>query len=204
MLMQILMLPLLGLLLVSCASTTLVNEWRDAEIQPAPYQRILVIGISDEEGTRRTFEDEFAARLASLGLTATPGHRLLPDTGQADERTLLDAVRDSGAQGVLMTRVVRMENRTEYVPGHMQFAPMPGYYGYYMNAWAFYQPPRMYRYQIALLETNLWDAESAALVWSGSTETFRPGNLQKELEELSGIVIGALSKQGLIAVKNNP
>lgn len=184
-------------LIAACASTTLVNQWRADDYRGGPFKNVLVIGISDQEGLRRTFEDVFTNRLRERGIDATAGYRLLPSTGKADERTLLEAVRDSGADGVLMSRVVDVDTRTHYAPAYLW--PTFGFYGYYETAWAYYEPPRLERYKIVTLETNLWDMESKSLVWSGTTRTFQPGDVGKEVMEFAGVIIGALERNSLVA-----
>ena len=185
-------------LIASCASTTLVNQWRASDYRGGPFGNILVIGISDQEGIRRTFEDVFADKLRERGVAAVPGHRQLPSTGKADEQTLLKAVRDSAADGVLMTRVVGVDTETRYIPGYIGMWPSPGFYGYYASAWAYYEPPRLEQYKIVTLETNLWDMRTKSLVWSGTTKTLQPGEVHKEVLELARVLIGALEQNGLI------
>jgi hypothetical protein len=206
--MSLLRLPtflLIGLwvLLASCASTQLVNEWQAPEYQGVGFHKILVIGISEEEGNRRTFEDVLARKLIEHGVEAMPGYRFLPKTDQAaDEQTLLAAVRDSGADAVLMTRLVRVKDEIRYTPGYssgyVDSFGRPGYYGYYRSAWSYYQPPRVDRYQVAVLETNLWDAKSQSLAWSGTTETFDPMDVGREVVEFSNLIVEALAEKGIV------
>ena len=170
-------------LIASCASTTLVNQWRASDYRGGPFGNILVIGISDQEGIRRTFEDMLADKLRERGVDATPGHRQLPRTGKAAEQTL---------QAVL-GEVDRKR------PGYIGMWPSPGFYGYYASAWAYYEPPRMEQYKIVTLETNLWDMRTKSLVWSGTTRIFQPGEVHKEVVELARVIIGALEQKGLIA-----
>ena len=185
-------------LIASCASTTtLVNQWRASDYRGGPFGNILVIGISDQEGTRRTFEDVLSDKLRERGVAAVPGHRQLPSTGKADEQTLLEAVRDSAADGVLMTRVVGVDTETRYTPGYIGMWPGPGFYGYYASAWA-YEPPRLEQYKIVTLESNLWDMQTKSLVWSGTARIFQPGEVHKEIVELARVIIAALEQNGLI------
>ncbi len=195
---RLLLLALVASLLQACSTSTLVNQWREPQMGTPRYAKVLVIGISDEEAARRTFEDVFSARLRARGLDARPGHEWLPRTGQADEQTLLESVRDSGAEAVLITRVVRVEDVTRYLPGPVGLYPMHRYHGYYMSAWAYFEAPRIHQYRVAVLETNLWAAASGRLVWSGSSETLDPRGNPREADELAGLIVGALAEQGLI------
>jgi hypothetical protein len=191
------------LALAACASTRLVNQWQAPEYGGAGFDKILVIGISEEAGNRRAFEDVMTRKLAERGVEAIPGYRVLPRTdAAADEPTLLDAVRDSGADAVLMTRLVRVKDEVVYTPGYasgyVDTVGRPGFYGYYRSAWSYYQPPRVDRYQVAILETNLWDADSQQLAWSATTETFDPMDVGREVGELADVIVGALAGAGVI------
>jgi hypothetical protein len=202
--LQPLLVAALALAVASCASTQLVNQWQAPEYRGAGFRKILVIGISEEAGNRRTFEDVMSRKLTSRGVEAFPGYRVLPRTdAAADEQTLLRAVRASGAEAVLMTRLVRVKDEVRYTPGYasgyVDTVGRPGYYGYYRSAWSYYQPPRVDRYQVAVLETNLWDAESQTLAWSGTTETFDPLDVGREVAEFADIIVGALADNGVIA-----
>jgi len=189
----------LPLLLTGCASTRLIDEWRQPGATDTFYRNLLVIGVSEEEAGRRGFEDRLSDALSGHGVRATPGYRLIRSTAAASQPELLDAVRDSGADAVLITRILRLEDRTEYTPGFMSLGPPPGLYGYYFSAWTYYQPPRIHHYRVTVLETNLWDAGSDELVWSGTVESYRSGLGGTDPAELSAIIVRSLARQGLIA-----
>jgi hypothetical protein len=60
-----------ALCLPSGASTRIVNQWRNADHASSPrFQTVLVIGVSAQQRIRRTFEDEFVARLRARGASA--------------------------------------------------------------------------------------------------------------------------------------
>ena len=59
--------------IIGCAtSTKIVNEWRNPDYSPPRFRKILVIAVSRNAGIRRTFEDEFAAKLKDAGVDAAP------------------------------------------------------------------------------------------------------------------------------------
>jgi len=183
-------------LLTSCTSTSLVNQWRAGDYRGGPFQRILVIGISDQEGLRRTFEDVFTIQLRQRGVAATPGYRLLSSTAKADERELLRKVHGAGFQGVLVTRVVAVDTRIYQSPGFLW--PNLGFYGHYRYFGAYYAVPRIEQYRVATLETNLWDTATRSLVWSGTNRIMQPRATRTEAMNLSATIIDALERNGLI------
>jgi hypothetical protein len=187
---------LLGTLLLvgaGCASTTLTSVWRDPSYKGAPLRRVLVMGISEETGIRRIFEDEFSAKLRSVGVEAVPSYTLIPRDGPAERAVLDAAIEKAGAQGVLITRLLRIERRTNYAPGYVWGVPAVGYYrnfhGYYSSAWVHYAPPQAYDYDIVALETNLWSPRQGELIWSGITESFAPSNVRQSTREFADVII---------------
>ena len=189
-------------LAAGCSSTKLVNQWENPEYVPAHFNRILVIGVSRQPGLRRTFEDTFVARLKAEGVDAVPSYRLIPEDGPVPEARLQEAVRQANADGVLMTRLIRVEKKTEVSPGY--YAPAPaigfGFYPWYSGAWlGYYEPPRVYRYDVYISETSLYDVRRNQLVWSGTVQTRSPSDLNKEIRRYVDTVIDALKKEQVLA-----
>lgn len=185
-----------------CASTKLTSVWHDPSYTGTVFSRVLVMGVSQETGIRRIFEDEFAAKLKSVGVVATPSYTLIPQDGPADRATLDAAIAKSGAQGVLVTRLLKVERHTQYSPGSVMAVPAVGYHrnfhGYYSSAWVHYAAPQRYEYEIVVLETNLWRPQEGQLIWSGMTESFAPSDVRRATQEFADVIIKALRERRLI------
>jgi hypothetical protein len=128
-----------------CATTTkIVNQWVNPDYGSPRFTRIIVIGVSKQPSIRRTFEDEFVAKLKAAGMDAVPSYRYIPEDGQVEETRLQEAVKRANADGIIITRLVRVERKTEVSPGFYQPAPAVtfGYYGGYSDAWLGYYEPR--------------------------------------------------------------
>jgi hypothetical protein len=189
----------LALGLGACTSTRIVNQWRNPEYAAPRFQRILVVGISKQPSIRRTFEDEFVARLVDTGVDAAPSYRFLTEEGQVDEARLRQAVEQAGADGVIITRLVRVDRQTRVSPG--LYHPVPfGLYHAYSSAWlGYYEPPTVYQYDVYTLETTLHDARTNALVWTGTLQAREPGDVGREIRRYVGTVIEALKDSKILA-----
>ena len=185
-----------------CASTQLTNVWRDPSYTGGVLKSILVMGVSQEAGVRRIFEDEFAAKLNGVGVHAVASYLLIPQDGPADRPTLDAAIAKAGADGVLITRLLRVERHSQYAPGSVIAVPAVGYrrnfHGYYSSTWVQYAPPQRFDYDIVVLETNLWQPKKDELVWSGTTESFAPSDVRQATQEFADVIIKALREQKLI------
>jgi hypothetical protein len=191
---------LLGALgLAGCASTSLTDQWTSPEFAGPPLKKLMVVGVSTQPGPRRIFEDEFAAALKAAGVDAVASYTKITQDGQADQAVLEQAVKDLGAEGVLVTRLVKTEQRTQVTPGYYRPVPTVGFYGWYSSAWVgYYEPPAVYQYDVVIAETSVYHIGEGELVWSGTTETFAPQNVRKETQGFAKVIIGALKKQGVI------
>jgi hypothetical protein len=139
-------------------------------------------------------EDVLVARIQAAGVEAVPAWRYLPAEGQADESAFNAAVVASGADGLLMVRLLGIDTQTNvstaFVPG-----PGFGWYGFY-SGW--YAVPQVMQYQIAVVETTLFDVKSRRLVWSGTSETINPTSVQKDAPGFADLIVVALQKGGLL------
>jgi hypothetical protein len=195
----LLLLMLLGALLAGCASTSLVNEWKSPEFAGPRLRKVMLVGVSTQPSVRRVFEDEFASRLKAAGVDAVPSYTVIPEDGRAEKEVLEKAVQELGADGVLVTRLVNTQQRTQISPGFYYPAPALGFYGWYSSAWmGYYEPPAIYQYDVVTAETSLYSPPQSQLVWSGTTETLAPTNVKKETTGFAAIIIEALRKQGII------
>jgi hypothetical protein len=184
--------------LTACAaSTKIVNQWVNPDYTSPRFRKIMVIGVSKQPSIRRTFEDEFVKQLKVAGVEAVPSYLYIPEDGQVDEGRLQEAVKRANADAVIITRLVRVEKKTEMSPGFYQPGPF-GFYGGYSAAWlGYYEPPRIYQYDVYISETSLYDMNQ--LVWAGTVETTDPGDINKEIERYVDTVIDALKSKKLLA-----
>jgi hypothetical protein len=194
---------LLAVLVVAgCATTTLQSTWSDPAFTGGPFKKLFVMGLSARNVTaRRVFEDIMVSKLQAAGVEAVPAYQFLNEDGPAGEQSLQAAVAQSGADAVMMERLLGVDTRTNYstmmVPGPA-LGPGMGWYGPY-SGW--YAVPQVSQYQIAMAETTLYDAKSRQLVWTATSQTFNPTSVQQEAPGLADAVIGGLRQRGLIAGK---
>jgi hypothetical protein len=196
--LRILVLALAAALgLTACAaSTKIVNQWVSPDYTSPRFRKIMVIGVSKQASIRRTFEDEFVTQLKAAGVEAVPSYLYIPEDDQVDESHLQAAVKQAGADAVIITRLVRVEKKTEVSPGFYQPAPF-GFYGGYSAAWrGYYEPPRVYQYDVYISETSLYDMNQ--LVWAGTVETTAPDDINKEIQRYVNTVIDALKSKNLL------
>jgi hypothetical protein len=152
---------------------------------------VFVLGQSARDVTaRRVLEDVLVAKLQATGVEAVPAWRYLPSDGQADEATFAAAIAASGADALLMVRLLGIDTQTNVSP---MWAPSPGF-GWYRVYSGWYAVPQVTQYQIAIVETTLFDTQARRLVWSGTSETFNPTSVQKDAPGFAELIVSSLQK----------
>jgi hypothetical protein len=184
-----------ALSVAGCASTTMQSTWRDPGYTGGSFRKIFVLGQSARDVTaRRVLEDVLVARIQGTGTEAVPAWRYLPTDAQAEEPTFNAAVGASGADGMLMVRLLGVDTQTNVstllVPG-----PGYGWYGFY-SGW--YAVPQVTQYQVAIVETTLFDVKTRRIVWSGTSETFNPTSVQKDAPGFAALIVGSLQTGGFL------
>jgi hypothetical protein len=183
------------------ARTTLSSVWSAQEIPPEPMGSVLVIGIGTTETARRQYEDHFATELEKRGVRATASYRALPEEGRIARSDLARVVRGGGYEGVVITRLLKVDREETYVPPQtsMSMGYGGGWYGYYGSAWGInYSPGYVQTTTIVRLETRLYDAREDELVWSAHSDTFQPSDVDDVIESVTKKVVGRLAEDGWI------
>ena len=163
--------------LASCAATTqLTSSWSDPAAANRGFKKIAVVGATPKSATRRMYEDDFVANLATRGITGVQSYTFAGE-GQIDKDAAIARLKDMGVDGVIVTRLVDKETvQTYYPPTYSSVAaPAPyygGWYGYYSMGYSYQSSPGyVAEDHVFRIETNVYDLQNDKLVWSGLTET---------------------------------
>lgn len=193
----------LSLFAAGCGTTTTIPlAWTDPAYTGGALDRILVIGVGENDGTRRVFEDHFAELLTQRGNQATASYTVLPNTARLSEGAIREVLEGGGYDGALVTRLIGSDEQTTYVPPRTYTVPRRyygGYYGYYNMAWDVVHEPGYYKTNtVVRLETNLYDVASKTLVWSGQSDTMNPRSDADTIRSATAAVAKRLAGDGLI------
>ena len=175
--------------ITSCASTKITSVWMDQDKAGTSFNDILVIGIAEEEHNRRLFEEQFTAQLKTAGVESEVSYKILPEGTSITRDTVTAAIAS-------------VEEETVYRQ-NMDYRPAYGYsygmYNYYPSVHSYVHQPGYYTtHDVVKLETNLYEVESAELVWSAQSRSFAPESAKEVIDELVKLVIKDLKEKGLI------
>jgi hypothetical protein len=186
-------------LLASCATSRLVSQQSNPDYVGKPFKSIMVVAVTSDQMVRRTYEDRVVALLGKRGLKGIPAYSLLGTRGQVEEAELREAIAKSGAEGVLITRVTRVDQSSGYVSGATVSVGYGGYggvgmYGYYGGVWETVDtaPQKVTGPTWMLSETRLFDAKSGTLAWTGIVDTRKSDDAGAALTDYVNIIFDAM------------
>jgi hypothetical protein len=200
-------------LVSGCQSTSIRSAWFDTDFPGPPMRKLVVSGSAGSAAEGRVFEDIFVEKLRAAGVDAVAGHTVRLDDPSLPEASFVAAVVGTGAQGLLLVRVLGVDTRTRVtttmVQGGMGWGPSP-WGGPRGSAWGggWGSPTRtmvpvqqVSQYDLATVETKLFDVKSRRLVWAATTTTFNPRSVSREAPDFANLIIGQLADRGIIARK---
>ncbi|MFZ1864860.1 MAG: hypothetical protein WAU39_11605 [Polyangiales bacterium] len=187
--------------------TSIPLSWRNPGFEDAFFRKLFIIGIGRDESARRMFEDTFVKALDARGAEAQSSWTVLPQSEQLTEEQIRSAIDGGGFDGVLITRLLSVEEAQEYVQGKSYVVPKTthygygyyGYYSYYGTSYATVHEPGSIKTNTTVrLETNLYSVATGGLVWSGQTDTINPDSVSELIDSMTAAVTKQLAEEKLI------
>lgn len=197
-----------ALLLAACATTTETQStWQTKTGEPRPaFEHLFVIVLAESSVTSAVVEKEVGKSLAKRNVKATLSSDSLGGEDQKAEQYRAHveaAVKESGADGVMVVSLLKVEERDEYVPPQVDYLPMtsaPLYLGYgpyvgYSYS-AVYQPGYYQNATDYYLQTQLYSVANQKPVWQAQSRSMNPYSLDAGAAGYARSVIGQLDQDG--------
>jgi hypothetical protein len=178
-------------LLESCATSQLISQKSNPDYVGKSFKSVMVVAVTADDLIRRTFEDRMVALLGRRGIKGIPAYAAVGSRGQVEEAELRQAVARSGAEGVLVTRVTRVDRSAGTLPGSTVAV---GLYGYYSGVWetVTLAPQKITGPSWTVSETRLFDAKSGVLAWTGVMDTRENDDLSAALTQYINVIVDAM------------
>ena len=202
----------LAALVSGCESTTIRSAWFDTEFTGPPMRKIVVLGGGISSTESRVFEDQFVEKLRAAGVDAVAGHTLGLDDDKLGNDAFVAAVNNTGAQGLLLVRLLGVDTRTQ-VTTTMVHGGMGWGRGHWGGPWGgpwaaggtsmrtMIPVQQVSQYDVAAVETKLFQVQTRQVVWAATTSTHNPGTVMRETPAFADLVIGQLASRNIIERK---
>ena len=196
--------PLFGFLILviaalcfSCATTTLSGTWKDEGYGGQP-QKIIVIMAAKTPEMRKLFEGRFVAELRARGNRAIQSSESISLEQLHDKELVKSRLKSSGADTVLISRLIDSKTTAAYVSGKVHIVPDSYYeWGTFYDA-VFFEQGYTGNTQLSYVETNLYDIASEKLIWSAQSKTERTEGEQQLITAFIDVILRKLSSDRII------
>jgi len=184
------------LIVSACAATTFDMTWRDPAFRGRPFAKLLVVGGTEDAANRRIYEDALVGALTRRGVDAVASHTLIPRESDVRRDKIVEAVKASGADGMIATRLIGVETRTTQVPGQATGQEGTDVFRYY----SLLESQTIVRadYRVARLDSTVFDARTEKMVWWGRSSAFPTEDITTLSRELSESLAKALKSAALL------
>jgi hypothetical protein len=162
----------------------------------------MVIGVSENEIRQQMFEDHFVEEFQRRGVKAVSSAKVFPPDKDLTREEVLAEVENQGLDAILVTRLVRLKKKEEFVAPSTSVYPHPRYarfdmYTYSTGDYAKYGGSYKKLFDIKL-ETNIYEAESQMIIWSGKSDSIKAKYVSDVIDTLSRSVMNDLREKKLI------
>ncbi len=200
------------ILLYGCSSSELVENWKNPNIDSFEAQKVLVIGITPDNGNRRIFEKKLTSELKKNGVNAIKSLDFFEEMFTAspkteDELMVLESMLVAqGVDAILLSKVVGIEDKVTLVKAYRNLDKTFKNFrdDYYENQEIYHNEDYYEEYQIFHAESSLYcicPDKERELIWKGSIDVTEPENTKKAVSDYVKVVIWALKEQQLLIME---
>ena len=189
-------------LIESCSTSVLVDEWNDPSFHESPLNKILIIAIRKNPIQRRIWEDAFVSELSKKGVMSTSSYKLFPDA-LPDTDQVIETVQKNGFDGILVTRILQKETETHYVESYvtseskLRYNPFRNSYStYYRNV---EHPGYVDSSIVDRRGIEVWVIRDKEwIIWGATSNTPEGNSLEAVKNNIVDLVIPELLRYGII------
>lgn len=182
-------------------STQVLGTWKEPKYVWPPMGKLFVISLMKvEPGGRDAVEDAIVRQLASAGVAAVASHTVMSNDPEKPGPSLEDAIRESGADGVLMVDVKAMGAYEPYTIGQTITSLSPDTMASYsyLRGQNVYQPGD---YKVAHIVSEVYLPSMGKQVWSAFTNSYDASDLRRNLPDYTSKLVTVMAKDRIIAAR---
>jgi hypothetical protein len=209
---------LLALALAACGSTRefapgglslqtqVLGVWKDPKYALPPMQKIFVVSLMKvEPGGRDAVENAIVARLASAGVAGVASHKVLSQDADKPGPTLEEAIKASGADGVLLVEVRSVGVYESYTVGQTVTGLSPDT----MASYKYFAAQKPYAlqsrdYKVAHIASELYVPSMGKQVWTVFTNSYDAADLARNLPDFTHKLVDTMARERIIAAAPKP
>ena len=163
-------------------------------------KKVAAFVVNPDQGIREGREETLAGELRKRGIDCIAGYTVLPGELVRDKDKAKAFLQKAGIHGAIMMRLVSDQEKTYTSPGSWYSAPYyPSFWGYWGYGWSsVYVPEYTWTERVITLETLIYSIDKDELLWAARSETEKPKDIRKFVEDLVKAAGKELRKAGLV------
>ena len=215
----LLSLPMLAVIAACATQTRILTNWALPAAEGEDFGKVALVGIMQHDKENTTFESSMAEVFTKHGVQAVPGFTFMEGKRDLSREAMEKRVAGSGADAVLIFKVIAVDKSSHYVPPTTYVTPLgvpddewweDRYWGYYnpypYDYWGYWYPAEQVITTPAYWETSktfvvqssLYRTSDHKLVWTATSDTYNPTDPVQLADSLGKVVYKKLMKAGLV------
>ncbi len=196
-------------MLTSCSSINLVENWKNPDIVLFNANKVLIVGMTQNDNTRENFETKLRKEFTSRNIEAWRSLDIF-DLSLTDSRKTekeLDDVEqsllDKDFDAILLTKIIGSESRENFIKSISRWDDHQSRFNddYLEHQGIYYDDNYYDQYTIYHAETTLYcicEGKERAMIWRGIIEITEPNNIDKAIKDYVKMIIVAMEDQDLV------
>jgi hypothetical protein len=204
-------------------TTTITGSWKAPDAKS--YQTFFVVVLNKKLQVRSALEGEVARMLKKQDVKAAKSLDILGKDEKIEtpeeKKAAVEKIQSMNYDAIVTVALLKYTEEKVFVPGVSSYSPAnvgvgSGYYNpatganqsagghsafgmYYMDGGDLYNAPGHYETtKVYFIESNVYEANGAKLVWSAQSEAFYAGDLNKASRDFATAIVQAVKQAGLI------
>ena len=199
--LRILNISLTMLIISSCASTKIVESWKEPgkQITMDKLKKVLVVAMFKDETSNRKAEDQMVKFLKDKGIQSY--NYLNKNFDKSKVEIIQNKIKKDGFDGAVTMRLIDVDKETIYQRNGVNRFPnnYRDFSNYYFeSAISYYNPDNYITTKTYTIETNIYSITENKIIWSALTETSDPKGVNKMTEDVTQAVYKQMIKDRLI------
>lgn len=197
------------LLINSCSTVELVENWKNPDVDTYLPNKVLLIGMTSNHDARQQFETQLQEEYSSRGIESVKSLDFVDLYFSSEEKTneelkvLEGKLIDEGFDTILFTKIIGVEDKIAYKENYYEYDSTYIKFSedYLRYQDAFYNPDYYEEYTVYHTETAMYcicPTKERDLIWKGYIDVMDPESMHKTINDYVRLVIVVLEEQLLI------
>lgn len=190
--------------ILGCArQTEVIKLYDNSDSISQKYERLLVISVASDTGSRRRLEELIANHLETASIDAVAGYTETSLKTAMLQDEIDNAAKSAKADAILITHIVSVDTRVDLTPGRTDVLsecregdPVDYFLYDYREL---KEPDSVKVAHTVVAVTNLYDASNGERLWTIQSTCFEKSSMDEVLQEEAKAIVKQLQIDNLVS-----